>query len=418
MKRLLKVAAANSVVTLCRLVLGLLTNKLYAVTLGPAGYATLANISNVFMLAHAASQSGMSNGVSANVARNSDAHHQRNYLYTGLVISLWAASGFAVVLCGVQLSGVLTKLSPLLFALLLGTLIIAAPLGSLTGYFNGNEDNYPIYWAQLVGAILLFLVVWMCSVFGRSDLMFASVGVAVLGAAITLWLIAYARNLFSEVKGFRLSETYAQPLLGYLLIGAVSGVVSQVMQIAVRVLMANKFGDDVAGYWQASWRLSEAYLAVLAQTIAMVLLPQFARSETQQSIKKAISRGLIGFSVGAFLLCALVFIFADQLVLLLFSSKFSASVEFVKVQAIGDFLKIISWVLAYVLLAKGKVKLFAYAEIFAGVLFVGFTALAIEFAPNILDANYAYIAMYASYTLLVLVLVTHTMKSMPKAEVC
>jgi PST family polysaccharide transporter len=397
-------------------VLGLLTNKLYAVMLGPAGYTALANISNAFNLAHAASQAGMSNGVAANVARNAEASEQRNFVYTGLTLSFWAASGLAVIFFGVQLSGILPALSPVLFVMLLGTLILAAPLGTLTGYFNGNEDNFPIYWAQLAGAVLLLLVVWICYVLGRADLMFASVGAAVLGAALTLLLFGYQRGLFSAVKEFRLTEGYARPLLGYLLIGAVSGIVAQFMQIAVRMMMAHKFGDEVAGYWQASWRLSEAYLAVLAQTIAMVLLPRYSRATTQQLLKKTVFDGVVLFAGGALLLCSFVFYFADSLVLLLFSEKFVDAVEFIKVQVIGDFLKIVSWVLAYVMLAKGNVKMFILTEVIAGTAFVALTALAINFAPDVLNANYAYIAMYAIYTLLVLAVVIHMIKSMPKIE--
>lgn len=416
MRRLLKVAAANSIVTLGRLVLGLLTNKLYAVMLGPAGYTALANISNAFNLAHAASQAGMSNGVAANVARNADAIQQRNFVYTGLTLSLWAAGGLAVIFLGVQLSGILPQMSLALFAVLIGTLILAAPLGTLTGYFNGNEDNFPIYWAQLTGAALLLFVVWVCYVFGRADLMLASVGAAVLGAAFTLLVFGYRRGLFSGVKEFRLSERYSHPLMGYLLIGAVSGVVAQLMQIAVRMMMSHKFGDDVAGYWQASWRLSEAYLAVLAQTIAMVLLPRYSRATTQQSLKKAVTQGVILFAGGALLLCGFVFYFANALTLLLFSDKFVDAVEFIRVQVIGDFLKIISWVLAYVMLAKGSVKMFMLTEIIAGILFVGFTALAINIAPDALNANYAYVAMYIIYTLLVLAVAIYTIKTMPVIE--
>lgn len=416
MRRLLKVAAANSVVTLGRLVLGLLTNKLYAVMLGPAGYTALANISNAFNLAHAASQAGMSNGVAANVARNAAISEQRNFVYTGLILSLWAASGLAVIFFGIQLSGILPALSPLLIAMLLGTLILAAPLGTLTGYFNGNEDNFPIYLAQLAGAVLLLIVVWICYVLGRADLMFASVGAAVLGAAVTLLLFGYKRGLFSTVKEFRLTEIYARPLLGYLVIGAVSGIVAQFMQIVVRMMMAHKFGDEVAGYWQASWRLSEAYLAVLAQTIAMVLLPRYSRATTQQQLKKLVTQGVVVFAGGALLLCSFVFYFADSLVLLLFSEKFVDAVEFIRVQVVGDFLKIVSWVLAYVMLAKGSVKMFMLTEVIAGTIFVAFTAIAINVAPDVLNANYAYVAMYAIYTLLVLAVAIRIIKTTPKTE--
>jgi polysaccharide transporter, PST family len=416
MRRLLKVAAANSIVTLVRLVVGLLTNKLYAVMLGPAGYTALANISNVFNLVHAASQAGMSNGVAVHVAQNVDSTQQRNFVHTGIMLSLWAAGGLAVILLGVQLSGILPQMSLTLFAALVGTLILASPLGTLTGYFNGNEDNLPIYWAQSVGAVLLLLVVWVCYVLGRADLMFASVGAAVLGAALTLLFFGFKRGLFSAVKEFRFIEIYARPLFGYLLIGAVSGIVAQLMQIAVRMLMAHKFGDDVAGYWQASWRLSEAYLAVLAQTIAMVLLPRYSRATTQQQLKKSVAEGVVLFAGGALLLCSFVFYFADSLVLLLFSEKFVDAVEFIKVQVIGDFLKIISWVLAYVMLAKGSVKMFMLTEVIAGTVFVAFTALAINFAPNVLNANYAYIATYVIYTLMVLAVAIHIIKTMPVIE--
>ena len=417
MPRIVKVAAVNSVVTLIRLVLGLLTNKMYAVLLGPAGYMTLGNITNAFNLAHAASQAGMSSGVSANVARCSGAGQKQGFLYAGICLSLCTAVVLVLVFLCLQFNGFFPTVSSTTTSILIVSLILAAPLGALIGYFNGSENNNPVYLAQLSGAILLLLVVWGCYSLGRSDLALATAGATALGAMPVLTWLGYRKRLHIEKTPHTPMSLCLRPLVGYLLIGAVSGVVAQTMQIAVRILMSNRFGDDVAGYWQASWRLSDAYLAVLAQTISMVLLPRYAHCQTRASFKRAVLEGLAWFAGGAMLLCLFVFIFADHLVLLLFSKDFVKAAEFVRVQVFGDFLKIISWVLAYVMLAKGNIRAFVITEIVAGTLFVGLTALAIRVAPSILDANYAYIGMYLAYTMAVLVIVIKTIKSMPATDI-
>lgn len=417
MPRIVKVAAANSIVTLARLVLGLLTNKMYAVLLGPAGYMTLGNITNAFNLAHAASQAGMSSGVSANVARCSGAGQKQGFLYAGICLSLCIAVVLALVLLCLQFNGFFPTVSSTTTSILTVSLILAAPLGALIGYFNGSENNNPVYLAQLSGAMLLLLVVWGCYSLSRPDLALATAGASALGAVPVLTWFGYRNRLRIEKTSHTPTALCLRPLVGYLLIGAVSGVVAQTMQIAVRILMSDSFGDDVAGYWQASWRLSDAYLAVLAQTISMVLLPRYARCKTRQSLKRAVLEGLAWFSGGAMLLCLFVFVFADHLVLVLFSRDFVKATEFVRVQVIGDFLKIISWVLAYVMLAKGNIRAFVITEIVAGTLFVGLTALAIHVAPSILDANYAYIGMYVAYTMAVLVIVIKIIKSMPVTDV-
>ena len=58
----------------------------------------------------------------------------------------------------------------------------------------------------------------------------------------------------------------------------------------------------------------------------------------------------------------LVFLFKQDIILILFDTQFLESAYLMKYQILGDFFKMSSWILAYLLIAQARVGLFIAAQ--------------------------------------------------------
>jgi PST family polysaccharide transporter len=93
-----------------------------------------------------------------------------------------------------------------------------------------------------------------------------------------------------------------------------------------------------------------------------------------------------------------IYLLRDVVTRVLFSGDFVAANDLYAPQLVGDVLKIASFVLAYLMLAKAMTRLFIVSElVFAGTYFLLVHALTIRF--GLVGAMYAFAANYAIYLL-------------------
>ncbi len=103
----------------------------------------------------------------------------------------------------------------------------------------------------------------------------------------------------------------------------------------------------------------------------------------------------------------------SQLIPLLFSEEFRALDGLLGYQLAGDFLKIGSWILSYVMLGRNHTRLFILSEVLFSAAYVG---LAMGFvgsdgAGGTRGALFAWIGMYAGYWLFLWAALKHTLRT-------
>ena len=141
--------------------------------------------------------------------------------------------------------------------------------------------------------------------------------------------------------------------------------------ILIRNHLGETLGWEAAGYWEAMWRLSAAYLMLVTTTLSVYYLPKLSELKDPAEIKKEILQGYkIILPVAA--VCGLViYLLRDFIIRVLFTAEFAQMEVLFGWQMVGDTLKIGSWVLAYLMLGKAMVKLFILSEIGFAALFYG-----------------------------------------------
>jgi polysaccharide transporter, PST family len=146
-----------------------------------------------------------------------------------------------------------------------------------------------------------------------------------------------------------------------------------VSHILVRNHLGETLGWAAAGYWEAMWRLSAAYLMLVTTTLSVYYLPKLSELKDPNDIKKEIIQGYKIILPVAAVCGVVIYLLRDMIIGILFTKDFTPMRELFAWQMLGDTLKIGSWILAYLMLGKAMIKLFMLSEIIFATGFVVLT---------------------------------------------
>ena len=185
-------------------------------------------------------------------------------------------------------------------------------------------------------------------------------------------------------------------LLAFSLMAIVSGFVTPVMQIMVRNRIINTISLQDAGYWQAVTRISDYYLAFITSVLTVYYMPRLSELTDRTDIKKEIR---FGYKMILPVVCALsisIWLLKGLIIHILFTPDFEGMRELFAFQLIGDFLKMGSWLLSFLMLAKAMTKTFIITEISFGASFVILSYVFINLY-GVIGATYAFALNYLIY---------------------
>ncbi len=148
-----------------------------------------------------------------------------------------------------------------------------------------------------------------------------------------------------------------------------SAVAVPASHILVRSYLGETFGVDAAGYWEAMWRLSTAYLILVSTTLGVYYLPRLSEIKHANDIKLEIIQGYKVILPVAVLSAFLMYFMRDVIIAVLFTKDFTPMRDLFAWQMIGDTLKVASLILGYVLAARAYVAWYILSEILFSMFF-------------------------------------------------
>lgn len=185
-------------------------------------------------------------------------------------------------------------------------------------------------------------------------------------------------------------------LFKYSFMAIITGFVVPFMQIMVRNKITNTVSLQGAGYWQATTRISDYYLSFITSVLSVYYLPKLSALKKKEDIKKEIISGykLILPIVG--LLSFSIWLSRDLIIQVVFSKEFYGMKNLFTFQLIGDFLKIGSWLLAFVMIAKAMIYTYIVTEILFAINYVLISYFLVSKFGTI-GATYAFAINYLLY---------------------
>ncbi len=406
---LIKVSFLNAVSTLIRMLTGFVSVKVIASVIGPVGIALLGQLNNFSAIFLSISNGGINAGVTKYTAEYSNSEKKYTlFLSTGL----WITFVLSVV-CGlVLLIGAgyfsVTILKDIqyraVFYIFGGTIILYALHTLLISILNGFKEYKKYVIVNILGSLigLLFSVVLALN-YGIYGALISAVTYQSVVFIVTLYLIHNAK--WFKWKNFfrKFSKTAAIKLGHYSLMALVSAIAVPASQLIVRGYITQHMSIDGAGIWEGMNRISSMYLTVITTSLSVYYLPRLVELKTDQEIRKEIFT--VYKVVIPFLLVVslMIFGFRSLIVHILFTDKFSSMKNLFAFQLLGDFLKITSWILGYLLIAKAMTKMYIIMELANSTLFVVISLAFIKMYGS-LGATIGYAIGYFVYLVCMIVI--------------
>ena len=245
----------------------------------------------------------------------------------------------------------------------------------------------------LYGTVFSILIVYF---FGEPGLVPALVCVAAMNILTSWW---YARKIKVEAVQITFRQIFqeASALLKLGVVLMASSLMTMGVYYLVRVLVLHKIGIEAAGYYQAALLLGGYYVGFILQAMGADFYPRLTAVahddvECNRLVNEQMEVGLL--IAGPGVLATLTF--APWVIVLFFSDRFGPAVEILRWVCLGMILRVASWPMGYVLLAKNEGKLFFWSELFSNLLCLGLTWAGLLFF-GLNGTGMAFFVLYVAY---------------------
>ena len=406
---IVKVFSFNAISTLVRMLTGLISVKVVASIIGPCGIALLGQLNNFSTILLGVANGGINSGITKYVAEyKEDESAIKKILSNALQITLFFP--FIVSLGLIILHNQLSRLVMLsdeygYVFLIFGFTIFLYTLNTLLiSILNGYKEFKRYVIVNISGTIvgLLFTICFVFSM-GLKGALISAVSYQSVVFFITFWICRKAPWLSVIYYRERLDRKMLRRFLNYSAMTLVSLSVVPVSQMLLRGYVISEISMTEAGWWEAMNRISNVYLMVITTSFSIYYLPRLSEikeiSELRYEIFKCY-KVIIPILLSGL---TLVYLLIHFVVMILFSPDFYPMESLFIWQLLGDFFKISSWLLAFLMVAKSMTKTFIATEVVFSGLFVVLGYLFMNL-NGVVGITQAYFVNYVIYTVCMVVI--------------
>lgn len=376
--------------------------KITSVYLGPAGLGIVGQMNYFIGMTLGVLSSGLNTGLVRRTVEHGENQAAR-LLAISTVLRLLLAFGLpvALVIAGASrwLAQQLLHDSSLTtpFILFAALCVMALFSSVVSACAIGAQDYRSVATINISNAIATLLLFGSLSVFAGLEGALIAAALTPLTSLVVALGIARGKTWWPRAAlshGFSWAETRAA--LGFVPLAAVSAIALPLIQIVVRDNVAAHSGMADVGLLQGVMRLSDMYLGIVSGLFTMYYLPRFTAIKTAIELRRELYWGFILIVPAISIISLMIYLLRDELISMIFTKQFTAMRDLFAYQMIGNVLKMSSWLLAFVLLAKVNPWYMAMLELGTVLIWWGVSVRLIDFA-GVQGAVQAYAFVYALY---------------------
>jgi len=398
---LIKTSFYTSISTGITFITGFVITKVVAIRIGPEGMAYYGQFVNTTSILAMLGTGAITTGVVKYRAEFSgDKEKQQRLISTAFIIVILSSAivSLFVMACSGLLSQAAFKTKDFwIVYLVYGFCITAVSLNTtFNSVLNGLKKIKNLTLINITASLAGMTSIVILSYY--LDLTGVLINSSVVGVVIMCINIVMFRKLEIDwkIRRHRFDIAILKKLLSFSLMAIVSGTVVPIMQFVVRTKIINTVSLQDAGYWQAVTRISDYYLGFVSSVLVVYYMPKLSELKTSREIKKEIRYGYKMILPVVGLLSLSIWLLRDFIIHILFTPDFIAMRDLFQFQLIGDFLKIGSWLLGFLLLAKAMTRTFIITEVLFAVSFVVMSFYLVE-RYGVIGATYAFALNYLVY---------------------
>ena len=398
---LIKTSVLTGISTVIKLVSAFVINKVIAIYIGPSGLAIVGQLQSFTSIITTFSNGAISSGIVKYTAEYQDIEEKKKIFSSSIVISLICSLIISIFLFGFSdyLSELILKdiQYSSVFIIFGATIFLFALNMVLISILNGQKEIKKYVLVNIAGSI--FSLVFTSILIMQLNLMGALYAMVLNQSVIFFVTLAFVlKSSWFKLEYFKqgLDKESLSKLSKYSLMAIVSALTVPVSHLIIREYIGENLGWDSAGYWQGIWYISTMYLMLVTTTLGVYYLPRLSEIQDNKELRKEIFSGYKIIMPIVIFASLIIFLLKEYVILIAFSKDFMPMMELFAWQLIGDVIKIASWLLAYLMLAKAMTKVFIYTEVLFSALFVGLSILFVD-KFGLVGITYAYALNYFLY---------------------
>jgi PST family polysaccharide transporter len=399
--QILKSSALISFSSAATLAIGIVRTKALAVWLGPAGFGLMGMYSSIADLAQCIASMGINSSGVRQIAEASGVADTERIARAAIVLRRTA------ILVGVLGTVLLIACSRQVSTLTFGNdqHAIAVMLLSATVFFNclsggqaaliqGMRRISDLVKMGVLGAALGTIITIPMVYFLREDGLVPSlIAAAAISLSASWW---YSRKIRIRTPSMTMVQTWheAAALLKLGFAFMTSGLMMMGASYAIRVLVLREVGFEAAGFYQSAWNLGGMYLGVILGAMGTDFYPRLTAAAKDN---RACNRLVNEQTQVSILLAApgvtATLTLAPLIIALFYTPKFQEAVEVLRWLCLGMALRVISWPMGFIIVAKGAQSLFFLSELAWTVVYIALAWVCV----SAFSLNGTGIAFFASY---------------------
>ena len=394
--------------------IGIIRTKALAVLLGPAGFGLMGVYGSIIDLAQSIAGMGINSSGVRQIAAATGSGDTNRIARTVVVLrrtSIVLGIVGAILLAALswQISDITfgtqeraATMALLSFAVLFR--LISAGQGALLQGMRHISDLAKMNMlGTAFGAIASVVFVYFWHEDGVVLALIAIAGMSVL----TSWWYSRKVQVKSPVMttAEMTEETSTLLKLGFAFMA--SGLFTLGAAYAGRMMVIRMVDLEAAGYYQAAWTLGGLYVGFILQAMGADFYPRLTAAAHDHAVCNRLVNEQTQISLllaGPGVLATLVF--APFVASVFYSAEFHAAVDVLRWICLGIALRVVSWPMGFIIIAKGEQTIYFLAELAWAVVNVGLSWLCIK-SLGLTGAGVAFFVSYVFHALLIYPLVCY-----------
>ncbi|MDD7885344.1 O-antigen translocase [Flavivirga sp. 57AJ16] len=402
-KVLVRITSLQTASVLTRIIAGILTSKAIAVFIGPVGLALIGNLQNFVSSFQTVAILGFYNGAVKYVSEFKDDVIALSKVISTIFYAAFVSTILVSFFCYFNAELINDLIFPIYndYTYVIQIFAIVLPFYALNMFsfsiMNGFSKYKILIVINIIGQILSVSIALLLIYQKKLDGALVSVVIAeALIFLITLVGIINRRSLAPLIRVDRINYRFFKDMGSYSLMALFTAVFMPLVTIAIRSYIRDNVGYKDAGFWEAMIRISKYCLMLVSSLIALYILPRFSEINDAKEFKKEVfsfyKTVVPILAVGLFI----VYLLRSIIVPIVFSSEFEPVKDLFLWQLLGDFIKILSIVIAYQFLAK---KMFWHYILTEAFLIITLYTTSIYFIDLFDGVKGAVVAHFVSYVM-------------------
>ena len=364
----------NAGVILIRLFIGFFIQRELTQNLVSGGYAKVGSLRNLMQILTSITSLGIFNGIVKYVSEHKENKQELQKLFsTAFVFTIIGSiSTFCILFFFSEAISTYFFYSSE-YSFIIKIVAVIAPFIAVQRIFNGVVNGLSQYKDFAKIELLAYLIssmltLWFLYNYNLTGVLIAIAVIPIIQVVVMLFIFVKVLREYVQFSKIEFKIPLAKSLLAFSLMSFVSTILLNFLEADIRGMIESKIGSTGADVWTGMTVLSKNYMVFSGAIFTLYVIPKFSGIYKKKDFVKEVAT-IYKTLLPLFAVGMLLIYFGRQLFIDYIFVDYTTMKPLFKWQLLGDFMRLLSLVLAHQFFAKKMVRNFIFTEILSLALF-------------------------------------------------